>query len=101
MHDEAVFPDPHVFDPTRYLTPEGNLDENTADLADPAFGFGRRICPGRHFATDTLWIAIAHMLATFDIEKAVDSAGNVIEPKEEFTPGILRFVGLRRRALLV
>lgn len=92
LHDDSVFPNPSVFDPTRYLTPEGNLNEANADLSEPAFGFGRRICPGRHFAMDTLWIAMAQMLAAFSIEKAFNDSGKVVEPKEEYTPGILRSV---------
>ena len=90
LHDDAVFLNPGKFDPDRYLTPEGKLDERAAGLTEAAFGFGRRICPGRHFAMDTLWIAMAHMLAAYKIEKEADSSGTIIEPKEEFTPGILR-----------
>jgi cytochrome P450 len=34
-----------------------------------AFGFGRRICPGRHFVDATLFILIASLLSIFNIEK--------------------------------
>lgn len=91
LHDEERYPNPDAFDPTRYLTPEGVLDRSAPDpTVDAAFGFGRRICVGRHFAMDSLWIAIAYILATLDIQKAVDEAGNVVEPSGEYTPGLIR-----------
>ena len=49
-----------------------------------------RICPGRYFALDVLWLTIANILATFSIEKAVDDDGNVIEPVDEFVSGFGR-----------
>ncbi|KAJ6520766.1 cytochrome P450 [Mycena vulgaris] len=78
LHDEAVYPDPHVFKPERFLV-NGQLNP---DVRDPevVFGFGRRACPGRHMAWDTLWIMVASMLAVFDIKKAVDEDGKPIEP---------------------
>ncbi|OJT07746.1 O-methylsterigmatocystin oxidoreductase [Trametes pubescens] len=80
--DEAVFPNPEEFNPERYL--EEDLDEVTAKARDPrnyVFGFGRRRCPGQWMIDSSLWIAIASMLASFDIRKAVDEFGNVIEPE--------------------
>jgi hypothetical protein len=56
------------------------------------FGFGRRICPGRYFAEDILFLNMANILAVFKIEKAVDELGNVIEPRAEFNSGLLRCV---------
>ena len=57
-----------------------------------AFGFGRRKCPGRYLAMDSLWIAMAYLLTCFNIEKPVDENGQVIEPSGEYTTGLLRFV---------
>ena len=87
MRDERTCPHPEVFNPTRYLDTEGRLRES--DPSDAAFGFGRRICPGRYFAVDTIWVAMVHILATFDIEKARDKTGKVIEPSGECTFGLV------------
>ncbi|GJE96470.1 hypothetical protein PsYK624_126670 [Phanerochaete sordida] len=84
LHDEEVYPDPGAFKPERVLTAEGTLD---ASVPDPmaAFGFGRRICPGRHFALAALFQDIAHVLAVFNIEKPLDEDENVIELKLKWT----------------
>ncbi|KAJ8501740.1 hypothetical protein ONZ45_g12030 [Pleurotus djamor] len=83
LHDETMYPEPFSFKPDRWLTPEGQLNP---DIRDPTviFGFGRRICPGRHIATSTLWIAAASILTTFNITKAKDPAGNIIEPDGKY-----------------
>lgn len=49
---------------------QGGIPEATAE--DPrkfVFGFGRRACPGRLFADDNLWLAIANLVAVFDSER--------------------------------
>ncbi|KAF5376707.1 hypothetical protein D9615_007824 [Tricholomella constricta] len=66
--DERVYPNPQSFNPSRYLPkPEGNNEPHPIG----PFGFGRRICPGRHLADASLWIAIASILATFNISKTI------------------------------
>lgn len=89
LHDKNDYPDPLVFRPERFLTPDGTqLDHNVRDpLA--AFGFGRRVCPGKHMATSMLYIAIVSILAVFDISKAVDEDGNVIEPTGEYVSSLV------------
>ncbi|EKM55871.1 uncharacterized protein PHACADRAFT_256793 [Phanerochaete carnosa HHB-10118-sp] len=88
LHDEDVFPDPEAFKPERFLREDGSLRD---DMPYPveAFGYGRRICPGRYFAHDLIWLGIATILAVFKVERAVDEHRNVIEPKGEFTPRFL------------
>ncbi|KAJ7467770.1 cytochrome P450 [Mycena galericulata] len=56
---------------------------------DAAFGFGRRICPGRHMASSSVWISVVSILATFDITKAVGDDGQVIEPTHEYFPVLI------------
>ncbi|KAG5650208.1 hypothetical protein H0H81_000309 [Sphagnurus paluster] len=55
----------------------------------------KRICPGRHFAEANLWIAIASILASFTISKAIGEDG------KEITPEINLCCGLTRQAAFV
>lgn len=89
LHDPETYPDPETFKPTRVLTPDGQLDRKAPDPTNAAFGFGQRICPGRFFALESLWISIGYILATVQIEKTVDEFGKIEEPSGEYTPGML------------
>jgi len=77
LHDPARYPEPEAFKPERFLSPDGSL------LDDPvlglAFGYGRRVCPGRHFAEATLFITVASLLSVFNIEKGETSKGQPFE----------------------
>ncbi|KAF5346843.1 hypothetical protein D9756_010614 [Leucocoprinus leucothites] len=87
MHDESVFPEPFNFDPTRFLTPEGQLKADM-DILDPetdaTFGFGRRICPGIDFGLASFWLSAACILACFNIAPELDEMGTPIPPKFEY-----------------
>ncbi|KAJ7855065.1 cytochrome P450 [Mycena leptocephala] len=82
LHDEVMYPDPYAFKPERFLL-DGKPNPAIRN-PDAAFGFGRRVCPGRHMATSSVWIAVASILATFDITKAVGEDGKVIEPNHDY-----------------
>lgn len=51
-----------------------------------------RICPGRFFAENMVWLAIARILAAFNVTKARDAEGNEIEHEVKFVTGITRCV---------
>ncbi|KAG6860651.1 hypothetical protein C0995_009016 [Termitomyces sp. Mi166 len=75
--DESIYQDPTTFDPSRFLPlPLGRGEPYSSTL----FGFGRRKCPGRHLAEDSLWIAIATILASISIKRAIDEDGKEIIP---------------------
>ena len=60
-HDPTVWPQPFVFDPSRFCKDDGGveLDVLGTDLRLAPFGSGRRVCPGRALglATAHLWLA--------------------------------------------
>ncbi|KAJ7837531.1 cytochrome P450 [Mycena olivaceomarginata] len=87
LHDPEMYPDPLAFNPERF-SPENRVN-GLNQIPDAAFGFGRRLCPGRFLAFDTLWIIVATMLTVYDISKEIDETGKVKEPCAEFTPHLL------------
>ena len=87
LRDEEMYPDPERFDPERWLK-DGKLNPDIRE-PDASFGGGRRLCPGRFMAHETMWITMACLLASFDFKKAKDEHGRVIEPKEELICGVL------------
>ncbi|EIW74014.1 cytochrome P450 [Coniophora puteana RWD-64-598 SS2] len=82
------YPSPASFNPSRFLDAEGNL---SGDEPSYVFGFGRRICPGRHLAKDSVWLAMVRILSMFRIEKTTDAAGRMVEPNPEWTTGITSY----------
>jgi cytochrome P450 len=87
--DESLFDAPNKFRPERWL----------GKSQSGSFGYGRRICPGRHIARSSLTIAIARLLWAFDIrtkdgqkvvvEEGMFTTGFVSAPKSieaTFTP---------------
>ncbi|KAJ6578488.1 cytochrome P450 [Mycena capillaripes] len=95
LHDPEVYgAHPERFRPERFLTPEGAMSPKVPDT-DAAFGFGRRICPGRevmiythsHGAQHTVDHDCLHILATFDITDPVDAAWKplTVEDNLEYT----------------
>ncbi|KAI0070899.1 cytochrome P450 [Panus rudis PR-1116 ss-1] len=65
-HCADYYPNPMEFKPERFIK-DGKIDPNVRDLATIAFGFGRRICAGRHLASSSLFLIVALTLHVFDI----------------------------------
>ncbi|KAF6752860.1 cytochrome P450 98A3 [Ephemerocybe angulata] len=78
MHDPAVFDRPFEFRPERFLDKDGKVDPRVIDAEYAAFGFGRRVCPGRFFSNDALFLMTSCLLSTFIVEAPKDDAGNPI-----------------------
>ncbi|KJA15544.1 hypothetical protein HYPSUDRAFT_194208 [Hypholoma sublateritium FD-334 SS-4] len=62
--DPEYFPDPEKFDPQRWIAADGTLRD---DLRLFSFGNGRRVCPGQHMATASVFLNTALMLWAFMI----------------------------------
>ncbi|KZP19033.1 cytochrome P450 [Athelia psychrophila] len=89
LHDEKHYSDPSTFKPERFIK-DGKLDPSVLDPEVAAFGSGRRICPGKEMAKASLWLTAGSILAMFDIGKAVDPSGAIIEPTGEYEEGMIR-----------
>jgi len=88
FYDPVAYPEPHIFNPERFLK-DGKLDRSVRDPDDRVFGSSRRICPGKFFANRTIFLRVATVLATFNIEPGVNEKGEV-ESEVKFHEGIVR-----------
>lgn len=75
-----------TFKPERFLSHDGREPET--DPHTFVFGFGRRICPGRILADNTLYLSIVQTLAVFNITKDLKN-GQKVEPILDFEPGVV------------
>ena len=56
------------------------------------FGFGRRVCPGAHLIEESLWVVMATMVATLDLDWTRDERGKVVKQKVTFDNAVFRYV---------
>ncbi|KAG1724531.1 cytochrome P450 [Suillus lakei] len=65
-NDPEVFPEPHKFNPQRWIDGTGRVRD---DLRFFNFGFGRRVCPGQHVANRSVFINTALILWAFRLSE--------------------------------
>ncbi|TFY81751.1 hypothetical protein EWM64_g2260 [Hericium alpestre] len=85
LHDAEKYPKPEIFSPNRFLNKDGELID---DEVTPAFGFGRRICPGRHAAMSSLFINIACMLSVFSLQPKKNERGEDLPVNVTYADGL-------------
>ncbi|KAF9261074.1 cytochrome P450 [Marasmius fiardii PR-910] len=85
LHSPDTFPEPMTFNPGRFFS----RDPAVVDPVSVAFGYGRRICPGRFMAEAQLWISIACILHAFEIGHKEDDQGNNIPVQPKFASGMI------------
>ncbi|KAJ7457987.1 cytochrome P450 [Mycena galericulata] len=84
LRDPVVFPDPLEFRPERFIN-----DKRALDVANCIFGFGRRACPGIHFAEASMFIAIAAALSECNISDPTDMQGERVHKDVEYQTGTI------------
>jgi len=81
-HDPEIFgKDAEHFDPARYLDASGHVAPVISDLRKDghfSYGFGIRICVGRHSADNSLFMNIATLLWAMKIERKKDASGRLV-----------------------
>ncbi|KAG1809041.1 cytochrome P450 [Suillus variegatus] len=65
-NDLEVFPEPHRFNPQRWIDNAGRV---RSDLRFFTFGFGRRVCPGQHLANRSVFINTALIMWAFRLSE--------------------------------
>ena len=80
--EERHFPEPLKFDPQRWLGEPGQPSHSasSAKRISMPFGAGPRVCPGRYLALLEIKMAMAMLLAHFDIDSVTTPDG--AEPRE-------------------
>ncbi|KAF9072162.1 cytochrome P450 [Rhodocollybia butyracea] len=93
LHDPATYgSNVDQFCPERFLNSDGTLSSKVP-YPSAAFGYGRRICAGKGIAQHQLWIAVASLLACFDISQGVDgeTSGAEAKPSTEYVNKVLSY----------
>lgn len=79
-------------DSPRAFKPERFLDANAPTDPDMyTFGFGRRVCPGKHLADNSVFIMVATLLAAFDLSPEIDSEGVPKPLQPQFSTGLVSY----------
>jgi cytochrome P450 len=91
---EPWFAEPLAFKPERWLADAPDALSNSAKRAALPFGSGPRMCPGRYLALLEMKMAMAMLLASFDIE-AVNTPDGL--PARELMAFTMNPVGLTMR----
>ncbi|KIJ57218.1 hypothetical protein M422DRAFT_148860 [Sphaerobolus stellatus SS14] len=82
LRSEEYYKEPNVFRPERFLGENPEPDPSISGT----FGFGRRVCPGRLLAENTLWLESACLLSAFNFSHAKDQNGKDIDIQYATTP---------------
>ncbi|KAJ3965802.1 cytochrome P450 [Lentinula raphanica] len=96
-HDEKIYgPNVDSFEPKRWLLKTSDeqgegwkFNSNMLDPTTITFGFGRRVCPGKHMGLSSFRINAASLLHSFNITPPLDKLGEPVIPKIEYISGLL------------
>ncbi|KAJ6533886.1 cytochrome P450 [Mycena vulgaris] len=82
--DETIYSNPISFHPDRFLPkPLGGGEPSSPGNSGLA-----AVCTGQYLGENSVWIAIASILATCTITNAVDEHGEIIVPENEMSYGL-------------
>ncbi|PFH53325.1 hypothetical protein AMATHDRAFT_55202 [Amanita thiersii Skay4041] len=87
-HDPKMYgEDAEEFKPERHLNEHGNIQPSkfpeTHDEGHLTYGFGRRICVGRHVSNNSMFMEMACILWAFDISPGKNEYGEIVKPNPD------------------
>ncbi|KLO07689.1 cytochrome P450 [Schizopora paradoxa] len=88
--DPVHYPDPLSFKPERWMPGETKEGVPSVRPQEYIFGFGRRVCSGQDWAEHIIFLAVASILATFNIQPKIGPDGKQISPNDHYIPGAVR-----------
>ncbi|KAK4390548.1 cytochrome [Sesamum angolense] len=91
--DPSIWPNPHSFEPERFLNSE--VDTKGHDFELIPFGGGRRICPGVPLAQRMLHVTVASLVHNFDWELEPGNAPEDVDLNEKFGLSLQKAVPLK------
>ncbi|KAL3870423.1 hypothetical protein ACJMK2_038491 [Sinanodonta woodiana] len=87
-HDPAIWVDPWVFRPDRFLDDNGELlpPEHTLRQSLLTFGTGKRVCVGENLAKSRIFLYLTALIQKFDLRMPKEGTVPSDDPRE-FLPG--------------
>ena len=81
-HDPEFWSEPHLFQPERFLNPDGTvvLPEHPKRRRIMAFGLGPRLCPGKDFAQSRIFLILMALLKKHTLAIAASSKDIPFQP---------------------
>ncbi|KAI6141147.1 hypothetical protein EDD17DRAFT_288373 [Pisolithus thermaeus] len=84
LRDPVVFSNPEKLGPWQFSpTREGSTTAREV-IDSTVYGWGKRACPVRHTGYSAFFIVISDILTCFNIEEALDDAGNEVIPSLKY-----------------
>ncbi|KAL1950232.1 hypothetical protein VTO73DRAFT_5356 [Trametes versicolor] len=90
LHDPEVYDSPEEFRPERFIR-NGRIHTTARDGSAFSFGYGRRVCPGRYYADDLLYITVASALHVFQFEPPLDDRGQPVKIELRQSHGLVSY----------
>lgn len=85
--NQDLYPNPHEFNPERYLTTDGSVTDAQRYLV--AFGKGTRACSGINLAFAEMYLALAALVGSVSLKLAEETTLKSVTIQKELFVGIL------------
>lgn len=76
----------------RLVSDAGDCVKQNLWLTIPDTSVEYRRCPGTHLVESSAWLLMASTIAAFDLSKAKDGQGNIVDPIVRFEDSVFRSV---------